>query len=130
MLARCIFRFVVLLPGTELVEIVNLFAVVTQQDRTAWVQVPLALVVLLSPILCLALFVLSLMRRFPDSLRRRFAAAILPVPPVALLLYFAYESGISPLTNIRVDLLLLYPALVVAFLFWPALLLRPLFERH
>jgi hypothetical protein len=99
-------------------------------ERSAWVQGPLFLVIILSPVICLALFALSIVRRFPDALRRRFAVAIVPVPPLALLLYLYYESGISVYTNIRVDLLLVYPALVVALLFWPALLLRYLLRRR
>jgi hypothetical protein len=99
-------------------------------ERSGWIQAPVALVVLASPLACLVLLVFSLLQRFPDGLRRRFAAAVVPIPPLALLLYLFYESGISTYSNIRIDLLLIYPALFLAFLFWPMLLLRYLFGRR
>jgi hypothetical protein len=53
------------------------------------------------------------------------------VPPLAALaLYAFYESGIPPEMNIRIDLLLIYPALALDFLFWPALLVRFLILRR
>ena len=52
------------------------------------------------------------------------------LPPVALALYALYESGIPSEINIRVDLLLIYPALTLDFLFWPALLVRYLVFRR
>jgi hypothetical protein len=115
--------------GTER-NVTNAVANLAPPERSAWVQAPLFFVIVLSPVACLALFVLSLVRRFPDVLRRRFAVAVAPIPLLALLLYLYYESGISVYTNIRVDLLLVYPALLLAFLFWPALIVRYLFERR
>jgi hypothetical protein len=41
-----------------------------------------------------------------------------------------YESGVPPEVNIRIDLLLIYPALTLDFLFWPALLVRHLISRR
>lgn len=77
----------------------------------------------------------------PDALRA-FAAALRaggqeeavaagrrPLPLVALGLYAFYESGISVYTNIRVDLLLIYPALFVTLLSWPALIVAALVRR-
>jgi hypothetical protein len=100
------------------------------QERTAWVQLPAAIFILLSPLACLVLFVISLRRTASSSLRQRCAVATFALPLVALALYALYESGIPPEMNIRIDLLLIYPALALDFLFWPALLVRYLIHRR
>lgn len=81
------------------------------------------------PVACLLLFALSLRRSTPPLVRRRLRLAVFLVPLAALGLYAFYETGISTYTNIRVDLLLIYPALLLAFLFWPALLVVALLRR-
>jgi len=78
----------------------------------------------------LILFVISLHRTGSPSLRQRCAVTTFVLPPVALALYAFYESGIPPEMNIRIDLLLIYPALALDFLFWPALLVRYLIYRR
>jgi hypothetical protein len=94
------------------------------QGRTAWVELPAAILIILSPVACLILFVLSLGRTRPPSFRQRCAVAVF------LALYAFYESGIPPEVNIRIDLLLIYPALAIDSLFWPALLVRYLIYRR
>ena len=100
------------------------------QGRTAWVELPVAVLMILSPVACLILFVISLRRTGSPSLRQRCAVATFVLPLVALALYAFYESGIPPEMNIRIDLLLIYPALALDFLFWPALLVRYLIHRR
>jgi chromate transport protein ChrA len=100
------------------------------QGRTAWVELPVAVLLILSPVACLILFVISLRRTVSPSLRQRCAVTTFVLPLVALALYAFYESGIPPETNIRIDLLLIYPALALDFLFWPALLVRFLIYRR
>jgi hypothetical protein len=100
------------------------------QGRTAWVELPVAVLIILSPVACLILFVISLRRTGSPSLRQSCAVATFILPLVALALYAYYESGIPPETNIRIDLLLIYPALALDFLFWPALLVRYLIYRR
>ena len=56
-------------------------------------QVPVALMILAAPVLCVALFGLSLPRSVPEGRRRRLAIVLLPL--AALGLYAFYESGIS-----------------------------------
>jgi hypothetical protein len=100
------------------------------QGRTAWVELPVAILLILSPVVCLVLFVISLRRTVSPSSKRRCAVATFVLPLVALALYAFYESGIPPEMNIRIDLLLIYPALALDFLFWPALLVRYLIYRR
>jgi hypothetical protein len=100
------------------------------QERTAWAQLPAAILILLSPVACLVLFAISLRRTASPSLRQRCTVAVLVLPLVALALYVFYESEIPPEMNIRIDLLLIYPALVLDFLFWPTLLVRYLIYRR
>lgn len=98
-------------------------------DRTGWVQAPVALMILAAPVACLVLFALSLPRSVPEGGRRRLRLAVGLLPLAALGLYAFYESGVSVYTNIRVDLLLVYPALLVTLLSWPALIVATLFRR-
>jgi hypothetical protein len=100
------------------------------QGRTAWVELPVAVLIILSPVACLILFVISLRRTGSPSSRQRCAVATFILPLVALALYAFYESGIPPEMNIRIDLLLIYPAIALDFLFWPALLVRFLIRRR
>lgn len=83
--------------------------------------------ILAAPVVCVALFALSLPRSVPEGRRRRLAVGLLPL--AALGLYAFYESGVSVYTNIRVDLLLIYPALFLAILSWPALIIAALARR-
>ena len=100
------------------------------QEGTAWTQLPIATFILLSPVACLVFFLISLRRTLSPSLRQRCAVSTFVLPPVALALYTLYESGIPSEMNIRIDLLLIYPALALDFLFWPALLVRYLVFRR
>ena len=74
-------------------------------ERSGWVQGPAALALLAAPVVALLL-----LRR---GRRRRWNYVL---APAAGALYVFYESGISLYTNIRVDLLLIYPALATTAL--------------
>jgi hypothetical protein len=93
------------------------------------VQAPVALMILAAPVVCVALFAFSLPRSVPEGRRRRLRLAVGLLPLAALGLYAFYESGVSVYTNIRVDLLLIYPALFVTLLSWPALVIAALLRR-
>lgn len=99
-------------------------------DRTGFVQAPVAVLILASPLLCFALLALSLRRSVPEERRQRLRLAVGLLPLVALGLYAFYETGVSAETNIRVDLLLIYPALLLTVLAWPALLVSALLLRR
>jgi hypothetical protein len=100
------------------------------QGRTAWVELPVAVLLILSPAVGLILFMISLRRTVSPSLRQRCTVATFVLPLVALALYAFYESRIPPEMNIRIDLLLIYPVIALDFLFWPALLIRYLIYRR
>jgi hypothetical protein len=67
------------------------------------VQAPVALMILAAPVVCVALFALSLPRSVPEGRRRRLRLAVGLLPLAALGLYAFYESGTSAYANIRVD---------------------------
>jgi hypothetical protein len=70
-------------------------------DRSNAVQVPLFLLVLAIPVVAFVL-------------RRRRGRVLAVLVVVQIGLYVLYETGISIETNIRVDLLLVYPAILVS----------------
>jgi hypothetical protein len=81
--------------------------------------------------LCLGVLILPLVSVVSLVLAERHAAwprllrgLSLLAPPTAVGLYLWYESLVSPYYNIRIDLLLLWPALLVAALSWMVALLR------
>ncbi len=86
-------------------------------ERKGWIQTPIAILLLFSPVACL---ILAMVHSSSQALQLRLL--VLALPLVALGLYAFYRSGVSVYSDIRVDLLLIYPALFLAFLFWPALL--------
>ncbi len=88
-------------------------------ERSAWVQAPVALALLAAPV------VAWLLLRHPR--RRRWTYA---VAAAAAALYAFYESGISLYTDIRVDLLLIYPALAATALAAVAALVLELVGRR
>ncbi len=73
---------------------------------------PLFFLVLLVVAVALASLLLSMRASSPHRTHR------LPVilPPIAVILYLIYESLVSPYANIRIDLLVLWPALAVAII--------------
>ena len=81
------------------------------KERAAEIQIPLFLAMMALPVLSLTL--LRRARAAPASAKRpRQTVAALAV--VALGLYAYYEAGISAYSDIRIDLLLVWPALIVA----------------
>ena len=71
-------------------------------ERAGWLQLPLFLVIVTAPVAGIVLAVRGRRRRGLYGLALAAAGA-----------YAVYESGISSYTNIRVDLLVVFPALVV-----------------
>ena len=80
-------------------------------ERSAALQTPAFLVVLLAPLACVMLHVLRRSPALSGLGRQRLRLALWLVLLLVLPVYAFYESGISVYSNIRVDLLLLWPAI-------------------
>lgn len=82
-------------------------------ERSAAIQTPAFLLVLLAPLACITLHILlrSTVVSAPRKYRLRFVLWL--VLFLVLPVYAFYESGISIYSNIRVDLLLLWPAIAL-----------------
>jgi hypothetical protein len=82
-------------------------------ERSAVIQTPTFLLIVLAPIVCVILHIrlrsTAASERVRTRLRLALWLALFLVPGV----YAFYESGISVHTNIRVDLLLLWPAIAL-----------------
>lgn len=74
-------------------------------------------------------FVLSWLPGFSGQARRRHNLAVLAACVAAMALYVAYETGVPPYSAIRVDLLILAPALALALLLALVSLVRLLWRR-
>lgn len=90
-------------------------------ERKDWTQLAAFLAILACPFLSLACFLRLRAPSGAPSRRRMYQAAILLLPLLSLATYGYYESGISLYSNIRTDVLLLWPALALSFALWPAL---------
>lgn len=80
-------------------------------ERSAWIQAPIALLLLALPLIGLVFLLAQPISFVSDRMRRRLRRCNYVFPLIAAVLYAFYESGISIYTNIRVDLLLIWPAL-------------------
>ena len=76
-------------------------------ERSGAVQLPLFLLILGIPLACLILLIVSI-----RSLNTKSNRLTIFMSLMVFAIYAYYESGISIHTNIRVDLLLIYPALL------------------
>jgi hypothetical protein len=74
-------------------------------ERARWLQLPLFLVVVAAPVAAIVVAVRGHGRRWIYALALVAGAA-----------YAVYESGISSYTNIRVDLVIIFPALTAMVL--------------
>lgn len=91
-------------------------------ERTGFAQDIALVFIVISPIIGIILYTLSLFLAFKS--KQYLRTIIFFIPLFALTVYLYYESGISVYTNIRIDLLLIYPALILSFIFWPILLIH------
>jgi len=74
---------------------------------------PLATTAMFLPVAGVVCLLLSLRRALAETTRRQLERASVALPLVALAAYLAYEQLLSPVYNIRIDLLLLYPLLML-----------------
>jgi hypothetical protein len=82
-------------------------------ERSAVIQTPAFLLILLAPIACIILHMLLRSSAVGAPLKFRLRLALWLVLFLVPAVYAFYESGISIYSNIRVDLLVLWPAIVL-----------------
>jgi len=82
------------------------------EERSGAIQLPLFYVILVIPCICLVLLMLSCLKRFRSRRKTIWLLAVF-LSVVDFAVYAYYDSGISIWTNIRIDLLLVYPALIL-----------------
>jgi hypothetical protein len=80
-------------------------------ERSAVIQMPAFLVIMLAPVVCVFLHLVARSTAAGARVRTRIRLAQWLVLILTPAVYAFYESGISIHTNIRVDLLLLWPAI-------------------
>ncbi|HEX9491046.1 MAG TPA: hypothetical protein VF930_12215 [Stellaceae bacterium] len=82
-------------------------------ERSAAIQTPAFLLIVLTPVACVILHICSRSTAASERARSRVRLALWLALFLVPGLYAFYESGISIHTNIRVDLLLLWPAIAL-----------------
>lgn len=83
------------------------------QKRSGVIQTPIFFIVLLTPIICLAFLIISQTKSFNLNKKKKIRLLIICCSAIVFGLYAFYESDISVWTNIRVDLLVIYPTLLL-----------------
>lgn len=91
-------------------------------ERKASVQIPLFLTILVIPIISLILYITSSAHYFTN--KAIFYFLIMSLSFMQFAIYPIYESGISIHSNIRIDLLLIYPALLSTIVILISLVLK------
>ena len=98
-------------------------------ERGGRIQIPLFFMLLVLPVVIVILFVLALSEKISQRAQRGLRQAVFALAVLTLGLYVFYESGISVYSNIRVDLIVVWPAvgaaMVVGVLSLFQLLFRP-----
>ncbi|HKW53498.1 MAG TPA: hypothetical protein VJO12_07390 [Stellaceae bacterium] len=82
-------------------------------ERSAAIQTPAFLLILLAPLACVILHILLRSSAVSASVKFRLRLALWLLLFLVPAVYDFYESGISIHSNIRVDLLLLWPAIAL-----------------
>ncbi|GEM_PF-4033458 len=90
----------------------------TPADRTWKIQGSIAILIIILAGINLVFYVFLKKPFCSKQSGCLFQSAICIIPFLVLGLYILYESGISPYAAIRIDLLLIIPALVLTFLPW------------
>ncbi len=98
-------------------------------ERSGRIQIPVFFLLLALPVVIVILFVRASSAKISPQAQRRLRQAVSALAVLTLGLYVFYESGISVYSNIRVDLIVVWPAvgaaLVVGVLSLYQLLFRP-----
>jgi hypothetical protein len=98
-------------------------------ERGGRIQIPLFFMLLALPVVIVILFVRALSAKISQRAQRGLRQAVFALAVLTLGLYVFYESGISVYSNIRVDLIVVWPAvgaaMVVGVLSLFQLLFRP-----
>jgi hypothetical protein len=98
-------------------------------ERSGRIQIPVFFLLLALPVAIVILFVRASSAKISPPTRRRLRQAVSALAVLTLGLYVFYESGISVYSNIRVDLILLWPAVGTAMVVAGLTLFMPRFRR-
>jgi len=93
------------------------------EELSGWIQNLLAIIILILPIINLVLY-LFIKKVTSIQIKNRLKKVVFLIPLLATILYLFYEAGVSPYYYIRVDLFLIYPAIILNFSFWLILLVQ------
>ncbi len=85
-------------------------------ERSGRIQIPVFFVILAMPFLMVTLLVRSWSTEISQKARRGLRLAISALAVLTLGLYVFYETGISAYSNIRVDLIVIWPAVGAALI--------------
>ncbi len=97
-------------------------------ERSAGIQIPVFLLLIVLPIVIVVLFVRALSAKTSSRAKLRLRQAIFALAVLSPGLYVFYELGISAYSNIRIDLLVVVPAIGIALVVGGLALYRPLFR--
>ncbi len=97
-------------------------------ERSARIQIPVFFLILALPVAIVILFVRTSSATISLRARRRLRNAVSALAVFTLGLYVFYESGISGYSNIRVDLIVIWPAVGTAIVLGGLGLFRPMFR--
>ncbi|MCH8924793.1 MAG: hypothetical protein IH924_01495 [Proteobacteria bacterium] len=83
-------------------------------ERSGRIQIPVFFLLLALPVVIVILFVRTSSAKISPRAQRRLRQAVSALAVLTLGLYVFYESGISAYSNIRVDLIVVWPAVGTA----------------
>ena len=95
-------------------------------ERSGRVQIPVFFLLLALPVVIVVLFVRASSARTSPRARQRLRQAVSALAVLTLGLYVFYESGISGYSNIRIDLIVVWPAVGAALVVGSLSLIQPM----
>ncbi len=97
-------------------------------ERSGRIQIPVFFLLLALPVVIVILFVRASSANISPRAQRRHRQAVSALAVLTLGLYTFYESGISAYSNIRVDLIVVWPAVGAAMVVAGLSLFKPRFR--
>ena len=94
------------------------------QERSGYIQLPVFYTIIMLPMVAFFAFVVRNLKSTRQLTAKLLDIFVIFVPVIVWALYAFYKTGIDYHWNIRIDLVMMWPSLLLSLLLWPAMAIR------